>query len=175
MLFLQHCHLGISAGGNLLRCRQYFAPGALARPGPCTEIVPPVGYKMAARSALGTRGSTAAEAPGAKRSRRSEAPSGVDDTSEQGAERCRFSSPIPVEPGAPAAQCPEESASGPTPGTEVEVGCGTAKHLSGNVHAHTNQPCWHSCGQPVLRTCLSHVLTTAPPISQLTLVCLPVW
>ena len=90
----------------------------------------------------GSRRSPGAEVAPAKRSRRSTSPSGTDHASGEGADRCRFTTPTPVEQGARAAERLEETSSGPVAGSQLEETSGTDEHLSGIMTADTNPPCW---------------------------------
>eukprot|EP00325_Prymnesiales_sp_UTEX-LB-985_P004405 CAMPEP_0174696114 /NCGR_PEP_ID=MMETSP1094-20130205/2348_1 /TAXON_ID=156173 /ORGANISM="Chrysochromulina brevifilum, Strain UTEX LB 985" /LENGTH=158 /DNA_ID=CAMNT_0015892811 /DNA_START=6 /DNA_END=482 /DNA_ORIENTATION=- len=85
---------------------------------------------MDGRSVLGSRASPHSEALSAKRLRRADAPSGADTSSEQeGADRCHFSSPTPIELDARTAEGLVEALPEPMAGTQLEETSGTTKHL----------------------------------------------
>ena len=101
----------------------------------------PLPTKMDGRSTLRARHSTNGDGPQVKRSRRSQAPSGADTASDEGADRCQFSCPTAVEPDARATQRLVEAPSEPVDSTQLTETSGTAEHLSGIMAADTNPPC----------------------------------
>ena len=90
---------------------------------------------------LGSRASPHSEALPAKRSRRPNAPSGADSSTEEGADRCRFSSPTPTELDARTTKGLVEAPLEPVAGIQSEETTGTTEHLTGDVTARTKPPC----------------------------------